>query len=102
VGIFAVQSVVIVLFLILSWAVRKKEGYWLISGFASRPTEEQEELICIGYPQKIGRLQIVTAIGLLILLPIMFTSFTYRIGVQFGFMLLFLMGCMAMNGNMMI
>jgi Domain of unknown function (DUF3784) len=94
VGIFAVQSVVIVLFLILGWAVKKKEGYWLISGFASRPKEEQEELICKGYPQKIGRLLIVTAIGLLILLPIMFTSFTYRIEVQFGFMLLFLMGGM--------
>jgi uncharacterized membrane protein SirB2 len=93
-GLLAVHIIIILLFLILGWAVRKKEGYWLISGFASRPKEEQEELIRIGYPQKIGSLLIITAIGMLILLPLMFTSYTYAMEVQFGFMIIFLMGGM--------
>lgn len=93
-GLFTVHIIIILLFLILGWAVRKKEGYWLISGFASRPKEEQEELIRRGYPQKIGSFLVVTAIGILILLPLMFTSFTYAIEVQFGFMIIFLMGGM--------
>lgn len=91
-GLLAVHSLVIILFLILGWGVRKKEGYWLISGFASRPKEEQEELIDNGYPQKVGSLLILTAIGMLILLPLMFTSFKYATEVQFGFMSIFLMG----------
>lgn len=28
-GLLAVQIIIILLFLILGWAVRKKEGYWL-------------------------------------------------------------------------
>jgi uncharacterized membrane protein SirB2 len=93
-GLLAVHISVILLFLILGWAVRKKEGYWLISGFASRPKEEQEELIGYGYPQKVGSLLIVTAIGMLILFPLMFTSFKYAMEVQFGFMIIFIMGGM--------
>jgi Domain of unknown function (DUF3784)/Bacterial PH domain len=93
-GLLTVHSIVILLFAILGWAVRKKEGYWLISGFASRPKEEQEELIRNGYPQKMGGLLIVTAIGMLFLLPLMFTSFRYAMEVQFGFMFIFLMGGM--------
>jgi hypothetical protein len=93
-GLLAVHSIVILLFLILGWAVRRKEGYWLISGFASRPKEEQEELIRNGYPERMGGLLIITAIGMLLLLPLMFTSFKYAIEVQFGFMFIFLMGGM--------
>lgn len=93
-GLLAVHSVLIILFLILGWAVRKREGFWLISGFTSRPKEEQEELIRNGYPQKIGSLLIITALGVLLLLPLMFTSFKYAMEVQFGFMIIFLMGGM--------
>ncbi|WHZ01254.1 DUF3784 domain-containing protein [Neobacillus sp. YX16] len=93
-GLFAVHISVIVVFLILGGVVRKKKGYWLISGFASRPKEEQEELIRNGYPQRMGGLLIITAIGMLILLPLMFTSFKYAMEVQFGFMIIFLMGGM--------
>jgi hypothetical protein len=93
-GLLAVHSIVIFLFLILGWAVRKKDGYWIISGFASRPNEEQEELIRNGYPQRMGGLLIITAIGMLLLLPLMFTSFKYAMEVQFGFMIIFLMGGM--------
>ncbi len=83
---------VILIFLILGLAISKKEVYWLISGFASRPKEEQEELIRNGFPQRMGGLLIITAIGILILLPLMFTSFKYALEVQFGFMIIFLMG----------
>ncbi len=93
-GLLAVHMIIILLFLILGWAVRKKEAYWLISGFASRPKEEQEELIHSGYLHKIGSLLIVTAMGMLILLPLMFTTFKYVMEVQFGFMMIFLMGGM--------
>jgi hypothetical protein len=34
---FWVHIGIILVFLILGWAVMKKEGYWLISGFSSRP-----------------------------------------------------------------
>ena len=71
---------------------KEKGGYGLISGFANRPKEEQEQLISNGYPQKMGGLLIVTAIGMIILLPLMFTSFKYVMEVQFGFMIVFLLG----------
>ncbi|WP_419886935.1 DUF3784 domain-containing protein [Neobacillus niacini] len=91
-GLLAIHIVIILVFLILGWAVRKKEAYWLISGFASRPVEEQEELIRSGYPRKISSLLIITAFGMLILLPLMFTTFKYAMEVQFGFLMIFLMG----------
>ena len=91
-GLLGVQAAVILLFLILGWVIRKKEGYWLISGFTTRPKEEQEQLIDNGYPQKVGGLLILTAVGMMILLPLMFTSFKYAMEVQFGFMIVFLLG----------
>lgn len=90
-GFLILHISVILLFLLLGWAIRKKEGYWLISGFANRPKEEQEQLISNGYPQKMGGLLTVTALGMLILLPLVFTSFKYATEVQFGFMVIFLM-----------
>lgn len=45
-----------------------------------------------GYPQKTGSLFIYTAVGMLLLLPLALTSFPFVIEVQFGFMLVFLMG----------
>ena len=43
-------------------------------------------------PKNGRRLLIVTAIGMIILLPLMFTSFKYAMEVQFGFMIIFLLG----------
>ncbi len=90
--IFGVQMFVILLFFILGWVIRSKQAYWLISGFANRPKEEQQQLIENGYPQKSGLLLQVTAVGMLLLLPLIFTSFKYAIEVQYGFMLVFLLG----------
>ncbi|MGM0827542.1 MAG: DUF3784 domain-containing protein [Bacillota bacterium] len=87
-----IQLIVIVLFSILGWAIRAKRNYWLISGFVTRSMTEQVELIKNAYPQKTGSLLIYTAVGMLILLPLAFTSFPYVTEVQFGFMLVFLMG----------
>jgi hypothetical protein len=51
-------------------------------------------LIKNGYPQKIGALLILTAFCMLIFLPLAFSSFTNVMEVQFGFMMVFLMGGM--------
>ncbi|MFI8574310.1 DUF3784 domain-containing protein [Rossellomorea aquimaris] len=90
--LIGIQLIVIVLFSLLGWAIRIKKNYGLISGFVTRSKSEQEELIKNGYPQKTGSLMIYTAVGMLILLPLAFTSFPFVIEVQFVFMLVFLMG----------
>jgi hypothetical protein len=92
--LIGIQLFVIALFLLLGWAVIYKKVYGLISGFISRTEKEQEELIKNGYPQKMGALLIFTAVGMLVLLPLAFTSFAYVMEVQFGFMMIFLMGGM--------
>lgn len=86
-----VQLFVIILFFILGWTIRFKGQYMLISGFNNRSEEEQKILIENGYPQKTGNLLIMTAVGMLILFPLVFTSFPYIIEVQYGFMTLFLL-----------
>jgi Domain of unknown function (DUF3784) len=92
--LFGIQLFVIALFSVLGWAIRYKKTYELISGFAGRSEEEKAELIRNGYPQKNGTLLLLTAAGMLILLPLSFTSFTYTMEVQFGFMMIFLIGGM--------
>lgn len=87
-----IQLVMILLFLLLGWAMTMREAYWLLSGFATRPKEEQEELIANRYPQRAGKLIIATAVGMLLLMPLYWTSFSYTFEIQFGFMLVFLMG----------
>jgi hypothetical protein len=87
-----VQLFVIVLFLILGWAIRSKKKYSLLSGFATRSKEEQQELIENGFPQKCGALLQLTALGMLLLLPILFTDFKFAIELQYGFMLVLLLG----------
>jgi hypothetical protein len=87
-----VQIFIILLFSILGWAIRYKKNYWLISGFAGRPAEEQEELLQYRMPQKTGGLLLAAAIGMLLLFPLTFTGFTYAMELQFGFMLFFLLG----------
>ena len=64
----------------------------MLSGFAGRSKEEQIKLIENGYPQKSGSLLLLTALGMFILLPLVFTSFSYTIEVQYGFMTVFLLG----------
>ncbi|MDE3840948.1 hypothetical protein C0966_16910 [Bacillus methanolicus] len=90
--LIGIQLFVILLLFLLGWAIRKNEAYWLISGFAARSEEEQQQLIKNGYPQKTGELLIATAVGMIILLPLIFTPFKYAMEVQFGFMLVFLLG----------
>ncbi|MFD2444248.1 DUF3784 domain-containing protein [Bacillus sp. CGMCC 1.16607] len=85
------QIIIAIILLIFGWAIRKKQAYWLISGFMTRPKVEQEELIKNGSPQKTGALFIATAIGMLLLLPLVFTPFQYAVEIQFAFMLVFLM-----------
>jgi Domain of unknown function (DUF3784) len=92
--LIGIQLFIIVLFSVLGWAIRYKKVYELISGFTARSDEEKEELIRNGYPQKNGLLLLLTAAGMLVLLPLSFTSFTYTMEIQFGFMLIFLMGGM--------
>ncbi|WP_462413331.1 DUF3784 domain-containing protein [Neobacillus sp. Marseille-QA0830] len=87
-----VQVGMILLFGILAWAILKKKAYSLLSGFALRPKEEQQKLIENGLPQRTGKLMLVTAVGMLILLPLVFTSFKYVIEIQFGYMVLVLLG----------
>ncbi len=82
----------ILLFLFFGWAIVKKEWYWLISNFNSRTKDEQQQLISNGYPQRVGKLMLMTAAGMTILLPLSFTSFNYSTDVQFGFMLILLLG----------
>jgi hypothetical protein len=87
-----IQLFMVLLFLFFGWAIVKKECYWLISNFNGKPKDEQQQLIKNGYPQGIGKLMLVTAAGMVILLPLSFTSFPYSLEVQFGFMMLFLLG----------
>jgi hypothetical protein len=90
--LLGIQLLLIFMFYLMGWVLRNKKAYWLISGFATRPKEEQQQLIENGYPQKTGTLMKYTAIGMVILLPLCFSSFTYTVEVQFGFMLFFLLG----------
>lgn len=87
-----VQLFMIVLFLFFGWAIVKKEWYWLISNFNGKTKDEQQQLIKNGYPQRVGKLMLATGAGMFILLPLSFTSFKYSIEVQFGFMIIFLLG----------
>lgn len=91
-GLISVQIIISVFFILLGWAIRYKKAYWLISGFASRAEHEKEQLIAKGSPQRTGMLLLSAGIGMLVLLPLLFTSFTYAVEVQFGFMLLYLLG----------
>ncbi|OCA83041.1 hypothetical protein A8F94_18015 [Bacillus sp. FJAT-27225] len=89
--LFAIQLGTAFLFLLLGWAI-KRGAFWLISGFSTRPEEEQKLLIENEYPQKMGNLLISTAAGIILLLPLMFSSFQYAIEMIFGFMLVYLLG----------
>ncbi len=89
---FFIQLAVVLVFLLIGWAIVKKEAYGLISSFKSRPQEEKEELIRNGYPQKTGKLLLATGMVLLFLLPLLFTSFPYALEVQIAVMVVLLLG----------
>lgn len=90
--LLSIQLFIICLFYFLGWAIRSKKAYWLISGFATRKKEEQQQLIENGLPQKTGSLLMGTAVGMIFLLPLHFMNITYVIEIQFGFMLISLLG----------
>jgi hypothetical protein len=90
--LIGIQLFLILLFSLLGWAIVKKEAYWLISNFNGRTTEEQKQLVKNGFPQRVGKLMLATSAGMAILLPLTFTSFNYSMDLQFGFMIIFLLG----------
>ena len=75
--IMVVQLFIIILFSFLGWAIMVKKKYGLLSGFQGRSKDDQRRLIENGYPQKSGFLLILTALGMLILFPLVFTPFPY-------------------------
>ncbi|WP_226677859.1 DUF3784 domain-containing protein [Mesobacillus jeotgali] len=90
--LLGIQLFLICLFFIFGWAIVKKEWYWLISNFNGNTKDEQQQLIKNGYPQRVGKLMLATAAGMALLLPLSFTSFQFSLEVQFGFMMVFLLG----------
>lgn len=90
--LFFIQLSVILIFLVIGWAILKKEAYGLISSFRSRPKSEQEELIKNGYPQKTGKMLLVTGLVLMALLPLLLTSFPYALEMHIGVMVIMLLG----------
>jgi hypothetical protein len=90
--LFFIQFTVVLIFLVIGWAILKKEAYGLISSFRSRPKSDQKELIRIGYPQKTGKMLLVTGFVLLASLPLLLTSIPYAIEMHIGVMVIMLLG----------
>lgn len=80
-----IELLMIALFILMGWAIKKKQAYWIISCFNTRPKEEQEQLIEKGLPQKTGTLMYVIGFGMLILLPLLLTPFKYAMEAPFTF-----------------
>ncbi|SEJ76253.1 PH domain-containing protein [Bhargavaea ginsengi] len=90
--IFWTQVFLIALFALFAYIILKRRSYMLISGFATRSEEEQQQLIENGYPQGVGRIFFLIAAGLLLLMPLGLTGFRYTFEVQMAFMMLVLFG----------
>jgi hypothetical protein len=90
--IFWTQVILIILFALFAYLILKRRSYLFISGFATRPKEEQQQLIENGYPQGVGRMFLLIAAGLLLLMPLGLTGFRYTFEVQVAFMMLLLFG----------
>ncbi|MGM0837814.1 MAG: DUF3784 domain-containing protein [Bacillota bacterium] len=90
--LFFIQLAVSLIFLGLGWLILFKKAYGLISNFHSRPEAEKKLLIQNGYPQNTGKMLMITGLGMLILLPLLFTDFAYALEVQIVFMLVMLLG----------
>jgi hypothetical protein len=90
--LFFIQFAVALIFLGLGWLILFKKAYGLISNFHSRPEAEKKQLIQNGYPQNTGKMLIVTGLGMLLLLPLLFTDFVYALEVQIVFILVILLG----------
>lgn len=90
--IFWTQVLLIALFALFAYIILKRRSYMFISGFATRSGEEQQQLIENGYPQGVGRMFLIIASGLLLLMPLGLTGFRYTFEVQMAFMMLVLFG----------
>lgn len=90
--IFWTQLLLIILFALFAYLILKRRSYMFISGFATRPEEEQKQLIDNGYPQGVGRLFLIISAGLLLLMPLGLTGFRYTFELQMAFMMLVLFG----------
>lgn len=90
--IFWTQLFLIGLFAFFAYLILNRRAYLFISGFATRPEKEQEQLIENGYPQGVGRLFLIIAAGLLLLMPLGMTGFRYTFELQLAYMLLMLFG----------
>ncbi|MCA1321205.1 DUF3784 domain-containing protein [Bacillus tianshenii] len=90
--LFFIQLGVALIFLVLGWLILFQKAYGLISNFHSRPVEEKKQLIQNGYPKNTGKMLMMTGLGMLILLPLLFTGFAYALEVQIVFMLVMLLG----------
>lgn len=90
--LFFIQFAVALILLGLGWLILYKKAYSLISSFHSRPEAEKEQLIQNGYPDKTGKMLMGAGLGILILMPLLFTGFVYALEVQIVFMLVFLLG----------
>ena len=92
IGLIVTLIIMVIIFGLLGWAIRYKEAYFLLSGFATMTEAEQKEFLENRYPQKVGSMLIITAVGTLLLLPLLFTSFPYAAEIIFGYTLLFIFG----------
>lgn len=90
--IFWTQVFLVALFALFAYIILKRRSYMFISGFATRSKEEQQQLIENGYPQGVGRMFLIIAAGLMILMPLGLTGFRYTFEVQMAFMMLVLFG----------
>ena len=86
------QVVLIALFALFAYIILKKKAYFLISGFATRPDEEQEALIENGYPQGVGKLFLLLAAGMAALQLTVFFGFSYTFEIQIAFLFIVLFG----------
>lgn len=69
-SLFSVTTIIFfllsLLFYVMAYFILKKQAYFLISGFNTRPEDEQKELIRRGSPQATGKMMLFTGILLTI------------------------------------
>ncbi|MCT8136760.1 DUF3784 domain-containing protein [Anaerobacillus sp. CMMVII] len=87
-----VQLLTIAMFLLFGWLILKKEMYGLISGFAMKSEEEQQELINNGYPQASAKGLLNSGYILLIGLLLALFKVPFVIELSWAVMLVYLFG----------
>jgi hypothetical protein len=73
----------------LTFLMYKYDNFSLISGFANRPKEEQEELIKRGFPQAVRRLMLYSTLILLAILILSLFRIPWVIEAGFGVLLIY-------------